>query len=63
MHNGRKEIEHWIVDANDRYKSTMRSINFKKRKLGFAVITVMIVVPSPYTCSHKFLPVGTKVKH
>ncbi|GAB3754946.1 nuclear transport factor 2 family protein [Spirosoma pomorum] len=27
-HTGRKEIEHWITDANERYKATMSPISF-----------------------------------
>jgi hypothetical protein len=30
MHNGRKEIESWIVDANNRYKATMKPISFEE---------------------------------
>ncbi|QQQ29011.1 nuclear transport factor 2-like protein [Chryseobacterium indoltheticum] len=29
-HNGRKEIEHWIADANERYKSFMKPINYEE---------------------------------
>lgn len=29
-HNGRKEIEHWIADANERYKATMKTLTFKE---------------------------------
>lgn len=29
-HNGRKEIEHWIADANERYKSVMKPINYEE---------------------------------
>lgn len=27
-HNGRKEIEEWIADANERYKATMSPLSF-----------------------------------
>ncbi|MGV3611610.1 MAG: nuclear transport factor 2 family protein [Fluviicola sp.] len=27
-HTGRKEIEHWIADANERYKATMKPVSF-----------------------------------
>lgn len=30
-HNGRKEIEHWIADANERYKATMEPISFSEK--------------------------------
>lgn len=29
-HAGRKEIEHWIADANERYKATMKPISFEE---------------------------------
>lgn len=29
-HNGRKEIEHWIADANERYKSVMNPISYEE---------------------------------
>ena len=29
-HNGRKEIEHWIADANERYKSIMEPISYEE---------------------------------
>ena len=31
-HNGRKEIEHWIADANERYESTMKPISFEENE-------------------------------
>lgn len=31
-HNGRKEIKHWIADANKRYKATMEPISFEERE-------------------------------
>ena len=30
-HNGRKEIEHWIAEANERYKATMKPVGFEER--------------------------------
>lgn len=33
-HNGRKEIEHWIADANERYEATMQPINFEEKETG-----------------------------
>ena len=27
-HTGRKEIEHWIADSNERYKATMKPVSF-----------------------------------
>jgi hypothetical protein len=32
MHNGRKEIEKWISDANKNYKSIMKPISFEKNE-------------------------------
>ena len=29
-HHGRKEIEHWIADANERYKATMKPVSFEE---------------------------------
>ncbi|WP_207536455.1 nuclear transport factor 2 family protein [Desertivirga arenae] len=29
-HNGRKEIEHWIADANKRYESNMKPLSFEE---------------------------------
>ncbi|MBP1167220.1 elongation factor P hydroxylase [Chryseobacterium sp. PvR013] len=29
-HNGRKEIEHWIADANERYKSVMKPVGYEE---------------------------------
>ena len=29
-HKGRKEIEHWIADANERYKATMKPVSFEE---------------------------------
>ncbi len=31
-HNGRKEIEHWIADANKRYKATMEPVSFEEKE-------------------------------
>src|SRR5690349_1522125 len=31
-HNGRKEIEHWIADANKRYKATMKPVSFEEKE-------------------------------
>jgi hypothetical protein len=31
-HNGRKEIEHWIADANEQYKAIMKPVSFEERK-------------------------------
>ncbi|MRS60197.1 nuclear transport factor 2 family protein [Larkinella terrae] len=31
-HNGRKEIAHWIADANERYKATMKPISFEENE-------------------------------
>ncbi|GAB4019620.1 nuclear transport factor 2 family protein [Spirosoma koreense] len=31
-HNGRKEIEHWIADSNERYKSTMKPVGFEEKE-------------------------------
>lgn len=30
-HNGRKEIEHWIADANERYKAVMKPVDFEEK--------------------------------
>ncbi|WP_415326986.1 nuclear transport factor 2 family protein [Chryseobacterium sp. MMS23-Vi53] len=29
-HTGRKEIENWIADSNERYKSVMKPVNYKE---------------------------------
>ena len=29
-HKGRKEIEHWIADANARYEATMQPVSFEE---------------------------------
>ena len=31
-HNGRKEIEHWIADANKRYEALMKPVSFEERE-------------------------------
>lgn len=31
-HNGRKEIERWIADANERYKAIMKPISFEEKE-------------------------------
>lgn len=31
-HNGRKEIEHWIADANERYEATMKLVSFEEKE-------------------------------
>ena len=31
-HKGRKEIEHWIADANERYKSVMKPVGFEEKE-------------------------------
>ncbi|WP_460973004.1 nuclear transport factor 2 family protein [Spirosoma migulaei] len=31
-HNGRKEIEHWIADSNERYKATMKPVGFEEKE-------------------------------
>lgn len=31
-HNGRKEIEHWIADANERYEATMKPVSFEEKE-------------------------------
>lgn len=31
-HNGRKEIERWIADANKRYKATMEPVSFEEKE-------------------------------
>jgi len=32
MHKGRKEIEHWIADANERYEATMQPLSFEEKE-------------------------------
>ncbi|MGQ2985456.1 nuclear transport factor 2 family protein [Flavobacterium sp.] len=29
-HNGRKEIEHWIADSNERYKATIKPVSYEE---------------------------------
>lgn len=31
-HNGRKEIEAWIADANERYNATMKPVGYEERE-------------------------------
>ncbi|MGA0555746.1 nuclear transport factor 2 family protein [Larkinella sp. VNQ87] len=31
-HHGRKEIEHWITNANERYKATMKPVSFEEKE-------------------------------
>ena len=31
-HKGRKEIEHWIADANARYQATMQPVSFEEKE-------------------------------
>ena len=31
-HNGRKEIEHWIADANERYHAIMKPVSFEEKE-------------------------------
>jgi hypothetical protein len=31
-HHGRKQIEHWIADSNERYKATMKPVSFEERE-------------------------------
>ncbi len=31
-HKGRKEIEHWITNANERYEAVMKPISFEERE-------------------------------
>ena len=33
-HKGRKEIEHWIADANERYQATMQPVSFEEKEAG-----------------------------
>ena len=33
-HKGRKEIEHWIADANERYQATMQPVSFEEKETG-----------------------------
>lgn len=32
-HKGRKEIEHWIADANERYEATMQPVSFEQKEI------------------------------
>ena len=31
-HNGRKEIERWIADSNERYKATIKPVGFEEKE-------------------------------
>ncbi len=31
-HNGRKEIEQWIADSNERYKATIKPVSFEEKE-------------------------------
>ncbi|WP_299183077.1 nuclear transport factor 2 family protein [uncultured Chryseobacterium sp.] len=31
-HNGRKEIEHWIADANEQFKTIMKPVSFEEEE-------------------------------
>jgi hypothetical protein len=31
-HSGRKEIEHWIAEANERYEATMKAVSFEEKE-------------------------------
>src|SRR6218665_1629952 len=31
-HNGKKEIEHWIADSNERYKATVKPVGFEEKE-------------------------------
>lgn len=31
-HNGRKEIEDWIADSNERYKATIKPVSFEENE-------------------------------
>ena len=31
-HKGRKQIEQWIADANERYKASIKPVSFEKRE-------------------------------
>jgi hypothetical protein len=33
-HKGRKEIEDWIADANERYEATMKPVSFEEKGTG-----------------------------
>jgi ketosteroid isomerase-like protein len=32
-HSGRKEIEHWIADANEKYNATMKPVGFEENEM------------------------------
>lgn len=31
-HNGRKEVEQWIADANERYEAVMKPVSFEEKE-------------------------------
>ena len=31
-HNGRKEVEQWIADANEQYKAVMKPVSFEEKE-------------------------------
>lgn len=31
-HHGRKEVEHWIAEANKRYEATMKPVGFEEKE-------------------------------
>ena len=31
-HNGKKEIERWIADSNERYKATIKPVSFEEKE-------------------------------
>lgn len=33
IHSGRKEIEHWIADSNERYKASIRPVSFEEKEM------------------------------
>ncbi len=33
-HNGRKEIEDWIADANERYSATIKPVDYEENETG-----------------------------
>ncbi|RKS98220.1 nuclear transport factor 2 family protein [Chryseobacterium defluvii] len=32
MYNGRKEIQHWIADSNEHYKSVMKPVSYEENE-------------------------------
>ena len=39
MHTGRKDIEHWIADANERYEAKMQPLSFEEKETE-SILTV-----------------------